>query len=127
MAWPARVVSWLFAALAGAVFGVAGTIAHPITLAWFPAGLVVASVGCLALMIAVRLLMEERGSVVACGAGMIAALIVYSGEGPGGSVVVTRAAEGEFPYGITWTILLTGIVLVVTAWPRFRSGHKAKH
>lgn len=127
MTWPARFVSWLFAALAGAVFGVAGTISHPITIGWFPAGLVVAAIGCLALMIAVRLLIEERGSVLACGAGMLAALVVFSGQGPGGSVVVTQAAEGEFPYGITWSILLTGIVLIVAAWPRFRISHAAKH
>ena len=123
MAWPMRIISWLFAALAGAVFGVAGTISHPIAIGWFPIGLVVASVGCLALMIAVRLLIEDRASVLACGAGMIGALIVFSGRGPGGSVVVAQAAPGEFPYGVTWMIVLTGIVLIVAAWPRLRSGN----
>jgi len=120
MSWPARVVSWLLALAAGAVFGVAGTITHPFVVGWAPVGLIVSGLACLGLMLAVRLLIEDRAAVLACGVGMIAALLVFSGRGPGGSVVVRQAAEGEFPFGVTWTLLLTVIVLVVVAWPRLR-------
>ncbi len=124
--WPARVVSWALALAAGAVFGVAGTITHPLTAGWFPVGLVIATLACLGLLLAVRLLIEDRGAVLACGLGMIAALVVFSGRGPGGSVVVPQAAEGEFPFGVTWSFLLAGVVLIVTAWPRIRPGNARK-
>ena len=126
MTWPARIVSWILAAAAGAVFGVAGTISHPLMMGPVPVGMIVGGVGCLALMLAVRLLIEDRAAVLACGFGMLLALIVFSGRGPGGSVVVAQAAEGEFPFGIAWTILLTAIVLIVAAWPRFRVGNAPK-
>ena len=121
MSWPARVVTWVLALVAGAVFGVAGTITHPLVVGWVPAGLIIASLGCAGLILAVRLLIEDRAAVLSCGVGMIAALLLFSGRGPGGSVVVPQAAEGEFPFGVTWSLLLAGIVLVVVAWPRFRT------
>ncbi|MTE22873.1 histidinol dehydrogenase [Microbacterium sp. ZXX196] len=116
---PSRLVSWLLAAVAGAVFGVAGTISHPVV-AWgrLPIGLIAGGAGCLALLVAIRLLVVDRGAVLAAGLGMLAALTVYSGEGPGGSVVVPQAAEGEFPFGVVWSVALAGIVLAVVAWPR---------
>ncbi|WP_156762051.1 histidinol dehydrogenase [Microbacterium karelineae] len=125
--WPARVVTWILALAAGVVFGVAGTISHPLMLGWAPVGMVVAAVGCLGLVLAIRLLIEDRGAVLACGLGMLGALVVFSGRGPGGSVVVPQAAEGEFPFGITWSIVLTAIVLIVAAWPRIRTGNAPKH
>ena len=125
MSWPARAVTWILALVAGAVFGVAGTITHPLVMGWVPVGFIVAALGCAGLILAVRLLIEDRGAVLACGVGMIAALMVFSGRGPGGSVVVPQAAEGEFPFGITWTLLLTAIVLIVVAWPRFRRPERA--
>ncbi|WP_221585254.1 histidinol dehydrogenase [Microbacterium sp. G2-8] len=129
--WPHRIASWILAFVAGAVFGVAGTISHPLVVAtWIPVGMIVGGIGCLALLIATRLLIDDRGAVLAAGIGMLAALLVYSGRGPGGSVVVPQAAEGEFPFGIVWSILLAGIVLVVVAWPsmtRLRAiGNEAK-
>ncbi|WP_162621817.1 histidinol dehydrogenase [Microbacterium suaedae] len=123
----ARAVAWILAFAAGAVFGVAGTISHPFTVGWAPVGMIVAGLGCLGLMLAVRLLIEDRGAVLACGLGMLGALVVFSGRGPGGSVVVPQAAEGEFPFGIAWSLVLTGVVLLVAAWPRIRTGNEAKH
>ena len=125
MTWPARIVTWIFALAAGAVFVVAGTITHAYTAGPIPLGLAVACVGCLALLLAVRLLIEERGVVWWCGLGMIAAMGLFSGRGPGGSVVVPQAAEGEFPYGLVWMGALTLIVLIVAAWPRIRMAQKA--
>ena len=118
MTWPARIVTWILALGAGAVFGVAGTITHAYRAGSIPIGLALACVGCAALLVAVRLLIEDRGAVWSCGLGMIGAMALFSGRGPGGSVVVPQAAEGEFPYGIAWMGLLTLIVVIVAAWPR---------
>jgi hypothetical protein len=123
--WPARIVTWLLALVAGSVFGVAGTITPAYTAGPIPVGLAVACVACAALLIAVRLLIEERGVVWWCGLGMIGAMALFSGRGPGGSVVVPQAAEGEFPYGIAWMAVLTLIVVAVAAWPRIRLSPRA--
>ncbi|GGF44060.1 hypothetical protein GCM10010922_19560 [Microbacterium sorbitolivorans] len=120
MTWPARIVTWILALVAGAVFGVAGTITHAYTAGPIPVGLVVACVACAAILVAVRLLIEERGVVWWAGFGMLGAMALFSGRGPGGSVVVPQAAEGEFPYGIVWMAALTLIVVGVAAWPRIR-------
>ncbi|MGI6878010.1 histidinol dehydrogenase [Microbacterium sp. gxy059] len=117
----ARVAGWALALVAGAVFGTAGTITHPFTVGgWLPAGLIVAAVACLALLLAIRLLVDDRGAVISAGLGMLAALALFSGRGPGGSVVVPQAAAGEFPVGMVWMFLLAGIVLIVVAWPDAR-------
>jgi len=125
MTWPARIVTWILALVAGSVFGVAGTITHAYRAGSIPVGLALACVGCAALLVAVRLLIEERGVVWWCGLGMIGAMALFSGRGPGGSVVVPQAVEGEFPYGIAWMGLLTLIVVIVAAWPRIRLSHSA--
>ena len=116
-AWLAHLLTWLIAFVAGGVFGVAGTIAHAYTWGVLPAGLILAAEGCAGLLTALRLLTDDRWSALAAGLGMIVALTVYSGRGPGGSVVVPVPAEGEFPFGYVWTYLLAGLVLVVVAWP----------
>ncbi|GAA4767343.1 histidinol dehydrogenase [Microbacterium gilvum] len=115
--WLAHVVTWIVAFVAGAVFGVAGTIAHPFTWGVVPIGLVLAGIGCAGLLLSLRLLTDDRWSALSAGLGMLAALTVYSGRGPGGSVVVAVPAEGEFPFGYVWSFLLAGIVLVAVAWP----------
>ncbi|GGH49692.1 hypothetical protein GCM10010921_27940 [Microbacterium album] len=116
------------AVAAGAVFGVAGTIAHAYTAGPLPVGLVLALVGCGALLVALRLLVEARWVTWAAGFAMIALLAVYSGTGPGGSVVVPQSAPGEFPLGLVWSYALPGVVLLVAAWPdpaRLRTGPAA--
>ena len=50
---PARVGTWVVALVVGTVYGLAGTIAHAYQLGWFPLGLVLAIVGCAALLVAV--------------------------------------------------------------------------
>ncbi|WOF24437.1 histidinol dehydrogenase [Microbacterium betulae] len=116
-AWLAPLLTWLVAFVAGGVFGVAGTIAHAFTWGVLPVGLVLATAGCAGLLVSLRLLTDDRWSALAAGLGMLAALLVYSGRGPGGSVVVPVPAEGDFPFGYVWTYLLAGLVLVAVAWP----------
>lgn len=125
--WPIRIATWLGALLAGAVFGIAGTVMHsaaviPLGVAGvvLPIGMLIAAVGSLALLVAVRILGDDRATVLATGLGMLAALLVFSGRGPGGSVVVPAAAEGQPPLGIIWSWTVAIVVLLVVAWPDLR-------
>lgn len=112
--WVSRGLSWVAAALVGGVYGVAGTIAHSVMWGPIPIGLIVAAVACAAILIAVRALTHDRGAAVAAGLGMLGMLVLISGVGPGGSVVVQDSLAGRI-----WTYLAAGIVLLVIAWPSF--------
>ena len=111
-AGPARVGTWIIALLVGLVYGVAGTVAHAFTIGWFPLGLVLGIVGCAALLLAVRLLTSDRWSTLATGLGMMIATLVFSGSGPGGSVVVPQTG-----LAIAWTFAVPIVVAHVAAWP----------
>jgi len=108
------VLSWVAAALVGGVYGVAGTIAHSVMWGPIPIGLIVAAIACAAILIAVRALTHDRGAAVAAGLGMLGMIVLISGVGPGGSVVVQDTLAGRI-----WTYLAAGIVLLVIAWPSF--------
>lgn len=116
MSW-ARVATWVVGFVVGAVYGLAGTIAQGYDLGWFPLGLVIALGGAGALLAAVRLLTGDRWSAVATGLGLMLATLVFSGRGPGGSVIVPQPAPGEFDSGIIWTIALPLLITAVVAWP----------
>ena len=107
-----RVATWVIAAIVGVVYGLAGTIAHAYRLAWFPLGLVLAIIGSAALLLAVRLLTADRWAALAAGLGMIAATLVFSGRGPGGSVIVPQTE-----LAIAWTIAVPILVMLAVAWP----------
>ena len=47
-----------------------------------------------------------------CGGGMVGATLVFSGRGPGGSVIVP-----ETVLGTVWTIAVPILVAVVVVWP----------
>ncbi|WP_238695642.1 MULTISPECIES: histidinol dehydrogenase [unclassified Microbacterium] len=112
--WLSRVLSWVAAALVGGVYGAAGTIAHSVMWGPIPIGLIVAAIACAAILIAVRALTHDRGAAVAAGLGMLGMIVLISGVGPGGSVVVQDTLAGRI-----WTYLAAGIVLLVIAWPSF--------
>lgn len=114
MSWVSKVLSWVAAALVGGVYGIAGTIAHSVMWGPIPVGLIVAAIACAAILVAVRALTHDRGAAVAAGLGMIGMLVLISGVGPGGSVVVPDSLSGQI-----WTYLVAGIVLLVIAWPSF--------
>lgn len=114
--WVSRILSWVAAALVGGVYGVAGTIAHSVMWGPVPVGLIVAAVACAAILIAVRALTHDRWAAVAAGVGMLGMQVLISGVGPGGSVVVPDSLAGRI-----WTYLTAGIVLLVVAWPTFRT------
>lgn len=109
-----RGLSWLAAALIGAVYGVAATIAHSYTLGPIPVGLILGAIACAALLIALRALTGDRWAALAAGIGMLVLLMVISQRGPGGSVIVPNT-----PLGNVWMYVAAGIVVLVVMWPDF--------
>lgn len=112
--WISRVLSWIAAALVGGVFGVAGTIGHSLMWGPVPVGLLVGAIACGSILVAIRALTHDRGATLAAGLGMLGMLVLISGVGPGGSVVVEDTLSGRF-----WTYLVAGLVLLAVAWPSF--------
>ncbi|SCY28074.1 hypothetical protein SAMN05216488_1217 [Microbacterium sp. LKL04] len=114
----ARIATWVLAAVIGVVYGVAGTIGQAAVWGVIPVGLLVASIGFIALLIAVRTLTGERTSALACGIGAMLATLVFANEGPGGSVVVPAPPEGAaITPGLIWTFLVPLAAALVVAWP----------
>lgn len=113
--WISRVLSWVAAALVGGVFGVAGTIGHSLMWGPVPLGLIVGAVACGAILVAIRSLTHDRGATLAAGLGMLGMLVLISGVGPGGSVVVEDTLSGRI-----WIYLVAGLVLLAVAWPSLR-------
>ena len=85
--------TWVIALVVGLVYGVAGTIGQAAVWGILPLGLIIAVIGVGALMLAVRLLTADRWNALACGLGAMIATLVFSGTGPGGSVVVPAPAS----------------------------------
>ena len=110
-------LTWIIALVVGLVYGVAGTVAHAYMLGWLPLGLILSIVGVGALLVAVRLLTGDRWATLAAGLGTMTATLVFSGAGPGGSIIVPAPAEGQFSVGIIWTIAVPLLVALVVAWP----------
>ena len=71
-----------------------------------------AIIGCGALLAAVRLLTMDRWAALATGLGMIGTTLVFSGRGPGGSVIVPQTTLAT-----VWTIAVPILVAIVTLWP----------
>jgi len=113
--WLSRTLSWIAAALVGVVYGTAGTIAHSLMWGPIPVGLIVGGIACAALLVAVRTLTHDRAAAVATAIGMIGMLLIISGPGPGGSVIVPNT-----PVGQIWIFLIAGIALLVIAWPNLK-------
>lgn len=113
--WLFRILSWLASVLVGVVYGTAGTIAHSLMWGVIPVGMIVAAIACTALLIAVRALTHDRGSTIAAAFGMLGMVMVISGPGPGGSVVVPNT-----PIGQVWLFLVAGVALLVIAWPNLK-------
>ncbi len=109
--------SWIVALVVGIVFGVAGTIGQGSMWGSVPIGLIVALIGTTAILLGVRLLTGDRWAALATGMGAMIATLVFSGRGPGGSVVVPAPAEGALSTGIIWTIGVPIVVALVVAWP----------
>lgn len=115
----ARIATWIVAVVIGLVFGVAGTIGQAAMWGPVPLGLVIAIVGVGALVLAVRLLTADRWTALATGLGAMVATLVFSGRGPGGSIVVPAPVDGTVSTGIIWTIAVPLMAAVIIGWPSF--------
>lgn len=115
-----RVLGWLVAIVIGGVYGVAGTIGQAAMLGPVPVGLLVAVIGVAGLLVGVRALTADRWAAACCGLGVMLTTLVFSGRGPGGSVVVPAPADGELSTGLMWTLALPVLVGLVVAWPSVR-------
>jgi hypothetical protein len=115
-----RLLAWVIAFLIGAVYGTAGTIAHAYRLGGWPVGLVLAVIGFAALLIAMRALTTDRWTALCGGVGALLATVVFSGAGPGGSVIVPQGGLDELfgvSLGLVWAIAVAFISAVAVAWP----------
>lgn len=101
----------------GLVYGVAGTIGQAAMWGPVPLGLLIALIGTGALLLAVRLLTADRWAALACALGAMGATLVFSGRGPGGSVVVPAPADGQLSTGIIWTVAMPILAAVIVGWP----------
>lgn len=118
--WPARIATWLTALVMGIVFGAAGTAVHAVTWGPVPVGMMLSAVAIAGILIALRLLLTDRWVVLIAGLGMLLVVLLLSGEGPGGSVVVPDTLLGRI-----WGYVVAGILLLVVAWPDVSRQHRA--
>lgn len=122
-----RVATWIVAFLVGVVYGVAGTVGQAASLGGFPLGVCVAIIGVAAVLTAVRLLTADRWSAFAAAMGAMLATLLFSGAGPGGSVIVPAPAEGEMiTTGIIWTLAVPIVAALVIAWPAARQSPRTR-
>lgn len=114
--WISRALSWIAVALVGVVYGAAGTIAHSLTWELVPVGFIVGTIACTSLLVAVRTLTHDRGATIVASVGMLGMLVVISGPGPGGSVIVP-----DSPLGQLWIYTIGVVALLVISWPTLKS------
>lgn len=114
-----RVVGWIVALLVGAFYGTAGTVTQAFLVGPFPAGLLLATVGSAALLIALRTLTGDRVNALAGGLGITLATYVFSQVGPGGSAIVAAPTAGTEWVPLVWTVVGPALMVLVALWPDF--------
>jgi len=115
-----RILAWLTALVIGAAYGAAATVSHGFRYGGWPVGLALAVIGAGAMLTAVRLLVDDRWAVLACGAGLLLATALFAQEGPGGSVIVPSGrsdAVGPVNLGVAWFVCAVVLVLIAVFWP----------
>lgn len=114
-----RVVGWLVALLVGVFYGTAGTVAQGFLLGPLPVGLVLATIGSAALLVALRTLTGDRVNALAGGLGITVATYVFSLVGPGGSAIVAAPTAGMEWVPLVWTVVGPALMVLVAFWPDF--------
>ncbi|MDF2045442.1 histidinol dehydrogenase [Microbacterium sp. Kw_RZR3] len=114
-----RVVGWVVALLIGAFYGAAGTIGQAFRLGPVPLGLLLATIGSAALLVALRTLTGDRVNALAGGLGISLATYVFSQPGPGGSAIVAAPSPGMEWIPVVWTIVGPALMVFVAFWPSF--------
>lgn len=114
-----RGVGWLVALLVGAFYGTAATVGHAYRLGVLPVGLVLATLGCAALLIALRVLTQDRVNAIAAGLGIIAATFLFSQVGPGGSAIIAAPTPDTEWIPLAWTLVGPILLVLIALWPEF--------
>lgn len=112
-----RAIGWVVAFLVGAFYGTAATVSHAFRLGIIPVGLILATVGCAALLIALRALTQDRVNAIAGGLGIIAATYLFSQVGPGGSAIVAAATPDTEWIAVAWTFVGPILLALIAFWP----------
>lgn len=103
--------------VAGAAFGILGTVAHQTTIAVgqaaVPIGLVLALAGAAALLVGLRMVLGDRMVVLLAAIGMLGTIFVLSLRSTGGSVLVPAGLPGTL-----WTLVPALIAALAVAWPK---------
>lgn len=113
----ARALVIVLTAIAGVLYGFIGTVGHRasaqlggISVPW---GLVLALLGVTGLLLGLRLLLENRWSVLVAALGVLGTTWLLSLPRASGSILVTDSFAGT-----AWTITPTLIAVVIVGWPR---------
>jgi len=112
----ARVGVMAGAVLAGAAYGLLGTLGH--RLAWtvgaatIPWGIVLALAGAAALLAGLRLVTHDRWVAFAGAFGLVGVVSLLSLPQAGGTVLVSEGIAG-----LAWAVGPTLIAVLVVAWP----------
>lgn len=112
-----RVIGWIVAFAVGAFYGTAATVGHAFRIGFVPVGLLLATIGCAALLIALRTLTQDRVNAIAGGLGIITATYLFSQVGPGGSAIVAAATPDTEWIAIAWTFVGPILLALVAFWP----------
>ncbi|BFM23054.1 histidinol dehydrogenase [Microbacterium sp. che218] len=112
-----RIVGWAVALLVGAFYGAAGTVGQAFMLGPVPVGLVLATIGSAAFLIALRTLTGDRVNALFGGLGITAATFLFSQVGPGGSAIVAAPTPGTEWVPLLWTIVGPALMALVAFWP----------
>jgi LmbE family N-acetylglucosaminyl deacetylase len=117
-----RLLTSIFALLAGVVFGVLGTVGHQATVTVgavvLPVGLILATLGATALLVGLRLVLGDRLIVLLAAVGMLGTIFVLSLRSAGGSVLIPAGLPGSL-----WTLVPALIAVFVVAWPKLPVRH----
>lgn len=112
-------VGWAVALLIGAFYGAAGTVGQAFLLGPVPVGLLLATIGSAALLVAMRTLTGDRINALAGGLGITAATYLFSQVGPGGSAIVAAPTAGTEWVPLVWTVVGPSLMVLVAMWPDF--------
>ncbi len=107
--WP-KIAASVLALMTGALAGAIGTATHQ---SIPPFGIALALLMVLCLLGGFRVLFASRLTAAAAAVGVLGAVAMFSGSGPGGSVLVPATDLGYW-----WTFGPAVVAFVVLAWPR---------
>jgi peptidoglycan/LPS O-acetylase OafA/YrhL len=113
-----RIVNAVLLVVAGAIVGAIGTVAHQITVTWgvpVPLGLIGSLVCYTSLLVGLRLLGDSRWPALCAALGAIAAILLFTQQSAGGSVLIPNDLAGKI-----WLVAPILIAAVVVAWPDLR-------